>query len=153
MKAFLWFVSLLLLSLPCAAQTDDNVEQKQFSMGIQARGNNISGIAIMEPSDDGGTVGTIVNEFGVKVLDFTYAGGKTTIMNVIAPLNKWYIRKVLRKDVGLILQHLGHAAEGTEPLGSKRTVTHHADGGLTLSNQRYKIVYTLSPMKETNEPQ
>lgn len=159
MKASSWFVSLLLfLSLHCAAQSADSVslpqyDMRQYNMGIEARGNRISGIALMEPSDDGGTVGTIVNEFGVKVLDFTCRQGKTKIMNVIAPLNKWYIRKVLRKDLGVIISSVGSTPASGLPTtgtgGKNRTIVRNADGGLTLRNQRFNIVYTLSPIKES----
>lgn len=154
MKAFLWFVSLvLLLPLCCAAQTDDSVSQRQYNVGIQARGNNISGIALMEQAADGGIVGTIVNEFGVKVFDFMRTSGKTKLLNVIAPLNKWYIRRILKKDVGIILSSLYDTTSPAKIAKGKRIVEQETDGRLTLTNQRYKIVYTFSPMIETDEAQ
>lgn len=166
-RAFLWCVSLLaLLALPCAAQSagdsllaDGTVQEAdpptlhQYNMVIDARGHRISGIAMVEPFDDGGTVGTIVNEFGVKVLDFTCTAGRTRVLNVIGALNRWYIRRVLRRDIGIIVGHLGHTACEAERLKGRRTVTHTAGGGLTLANQRFHIAYTLTPIQRTDEPQ
>ena len=123
-------------------------------MNIGARGQDISGIAIMEFSSSGNVIGTIVNDFGIKIFDFISNEDNTKIMNAVAPLNKWYIKKVLRKDIGFILPSLKSGA-GIHPsinMGkAKRTLEISDDGTITLTNIRYKIIYTFSLITGNNE--
>lgn len=155
MRAFLLSISLLLTCLlPSFAQTEDGVASESYKVSINARGQEISGLAIMEPQADKSILGAIVNDFGVKVYDFVYSNGKTKISNVIAPLNKWYIRKVLRKDLSYILLSLSNDADPSvraRMSKAKRSTEKRADGTLTLTNHRYNIVYVLSPMNENDD--
>lgn len=100
MKAFLASVSFLLLffSVPSASQEAENSCIREYQLLMNVRGNNISALCIMEIAQEDNIIGTVVNEMGMKVFDFTLQRGKIKILNVIAPLNKWYIRKKLRKD-------------------------------------------------------
>lgn len=123
---------------------------------MQARGHEFTGFCIMEQAADGTLVGTLVNEMGVKAFDFTYADGKAKVLNVIAPLNKWYIRKVLQGDFAFILKHIN---EGKDADKKKRHLRRLPNGDIRMSNDRYKIYYTftaggdlqsLSPDHETD---
>ena len=73
---------------------------------MEVRGQEITSICLMNVEDDGSIVGTVVNEMGVKAFDFTYANGKAKVINVLGPLNKWYIRMVLQKDFSFILSNI-----------------------------------------------
>ena len=75
-------------------------------MLMQVRGQEITGICIMNVAPDNSIVGTVVNEFGVKAFDFTFSKGKAKVLNVVGPLNKWYIKKVLRGDFTFILSSM-----------------------------------------------
>ena len=100
MKNCLLFISLLfLLCQPCVAQeTGDSVVSREYNLLMQVKGQELTSICMMNVSPDGSIVGTVVSEMGMKAFDFTYDHGKAKVLNVVAFLNKWYIRRVLRKD-------------------------------------------------------
>ena len=85
---------------------------------------------------------------GIKVFDFTYANGKTKVMNVLGPLNKWYIRMVLRKDLSFILSNIDGGKDVTH---KKRSMTFTSDGDIVVRNDKYNISYTFSIMKDDHE--
>lgn len=143
MKRCLIFIELLLLLLPCCA-----AESKEYNLLMNARGQEITAICIMNVEDDSSIVGTVVTEMGIKVFDFTYANGKTKVMNVLGPLNKWYIRMVLRKDLSFILSNIDGGKDVTH---KKRSMTFTSDGDIVVRNDKYNISYTFSIMKDDHE--
>lgn len=121
---------------------------------IEARGQEMSGLAMMELQSSNTVVGTIVTDFGIKVFDFCCSDGKAQIMNVIAPLNKWYMRRVLRKDMSFILATVANdtgISDAAKISKAKRSMEMSSNGGLTLTNHRHNIVYVLSPKNENDE--
>lgn len=143
MKRCLIFIELLLLLLPCCA-----TESKEYNLLMNARGQEITAICVMNVEDDSSIVGTVVTEMGIKVFDFTYANGKTKVMNVLGPLNKWYIRMVLRKDLSFILSNIDGGKDVTH---KKRSMTFTSDGDIVVRNDKYNISYTFSIMKDDHE--
>ena len=115
---------------------------------MQARGQEITGICMVSQSPDGQTTGTIVNEFGVKAFDFIISKGKVKIINVIKPLDRWYIRKVLKKDFGFTFQHI---PEGKDISVGKRRITFRENGDIAIDNDRYNIHYVFTPITASNE--
>ena len=103
-------------------------------------------------------VGTIVNEFGVKVFDFSYANGKVKIFNVIHQLDKWFIKRILRKDFLFFLSNFrqdertnainGNANAERTILEKKRSMRQTADGKIIVCNNKYKIMYTFTPISD-----
>ena len=84
-------------------------EQQRYSVQIEMPRGYISGISVMQR--EGELVkGVVVNEFGVTAFAFTYnvVTGKVRLDNVIAMLDKWYIRRVLCKDMGQVMLCLQH---------------------------------------------
>ena len=141
---------MLLLMVPVWAQdadspVDTTVTTLQYNLLMDARGHEVTGLCIMNISADGSVVGTIINELGVKAFDFTRDHGRTRVLNVLGPLNKWYIRKVLRNDVTFILDHI---REGREAQWKKRRIVFQPDGDIRVCNDRFRINYTFTPMKE-----
>lgn len=111
---------------------------------MQVRGQEITGICVMNISPENEVVGTVINEFGVKAFDFTYADGKTKVLNVIAMLDKWYIRKVLKKDLTFILSNM---SEGKDTVKKKRRISFLPNGSIDMMNSRFNIHYIFTPMK------
>lgn len=61
---------------------------------------DITGIMVLKLEGD--TLrGTVLNEFGVRAFDVESLPGhkKLKVSNVIKPLNKWYIRRSLSRDI------------------------------------------------------
>lgn len=126
----------------------ENGFTKEFGVIIDARGKQITGICLMNMSEDGTIVGTIVNEFGIRAFDFTFNGKKAKILNVFSPINKWYIRKVLRKDMTFLLVNIQNC---DSVINGKRTMTVSPSGEIILENNRYNIRYTFKSLDENNE--
>ncbi len=137
MRRCLLFISLMILLCQEAAG-------QQYNLLMQVRGHDITSICVMDTQPDGSIMGTVVSEFGVKAFDFTYANGKSKVLNVISFLDKWYIRKVLRKDLAFILSNL---PEGQDNAKKSRKITFSPDGHIDVVNDKYKIHYTFTPMK------
>jgi hypothetical protein len=112
---------------------------------MQARGHEFTGLCITSQEADGAIVGTLVSEMGMKAFDFTFANGKATVFNVIAPLDKWYIRKVLRGDFAFILSNIG---KGKDADKKRRHLRIMPGGDIKVSNDRYKIDYTFTVSRD-----
>lgn len=136
----------------CSAQevqlfetVDTNVvDTWEYHIIINARGNEITGLCIMNVYTDNTIMGTIINEFGTKIFDFSYSSKKKVkIKNVIAPINKWYIRRVLKSDLAFILTNI---RQSNNVIEKKRRFTVLPNGDISVSNDKYKIYYNLNKM-------
>jgi hypothetical protein len=153
MRNGLMCVSLLLMFflVPCHAMDEgqagllpaDTLVTKEYNMLMQVRGQEITGICVMNIAPENNIVGTVVNEFGVKAFDFTFSQGKAKVLNVVGPLNKWYIRKVLRGDFAFILSNID---TNKDFIKKKRRISFLPNGDISASNDRFKIRYTFTPM-------
>lgn len=87
----------------------------------------ISGICLLQKEGDV-VKGCLFNEFGITALDFTYQPhqGKVKIHHLVAMMDKWYIRKVLRKDLAQLMRNL-------------------QTGQTDYHNQRRRIWYRFTP--------
>lgn len=136
---------LLLMSLGAKSQEQSTPPEstlRQYVVEMQFRGRQMTMICLINTDADGSLLGTMMSEMGVKVFDFTYAGGRAKILNVVGPLNRWYIRRVLRKDFTFLLssmsQHLHSAEKG------KRRFVRQPDGQINLDNLQFNIRYTFT---------
>lgn len=121
---------------------------QEYNLLMQVRGQEITGICVINTTPENEVVGTVVSEFGVKAFDFTYANGKAKVLNVIAMLDKWYIRKVLRKDLAFILENL---PQGQDTVKKKRSISFLPNGDIEMKNERFNIRYTFSPMNHETD--
>lgn len=132
MRSCLLFISLLLsvLTSRLYAQTTfpADGESIRFTAYIEMEKGYVSGICILHR--DGDTVhGSLFNELGITVLDFTYRleRKKVKLHTVMPMMNKWYIRKVLKKDL-------------------RQLMTGLQNGETTWKDERYHIEYQLTPL-------
>lgn len=75
-------------------------DRKEYQMTINMPKAYISGICVM--ANDGERVnGSIFNEFGLSMLSFSYLieKDKVKILSAMKMINKWYIKRILRKDL------------------------------------------------------
>jgi hypothetical protein len=87
-----------------------------------------------------------VNEFGIHALDFTVSADrrKVRLLHVVDFLNKWYIKRVLRKDLQFLFSRAGQYSDRRREL--------HTDGNTTVMyNKRYKITYTFTEIKDETD--
>lgn len=147
MKAYLRLISLLLLfyQLPCHADSiaTDSAAIRQYNLLLQVRGNDLSGICVMKMVSPTEMVGTVINEFGLTAFDFEYKEGKTKLSNLPPFLDKWYIRKILRKDLSFFFANF-LLQQNTKK--RSRELIFSPDGEIILTNDRIKIKYTFTPI-------
>ena len=161
MRISLALISLLYLSysipcfgnkkVECALSEKDSVISKEYSLITQIRGQEITGICLINISLGTGVVGTVINEMGVKAFDFSYSNGKVNIFNIVNPLNKWYIRKILKKDFWFILSNLDETGYFKDAVWKNRTLVQTSDNKIVVDDNRYKITYTFIPMRRITE--
>jgi len=128
------FISLLFLLLALSGSLKaqslfpgNDGERTRLSCQIEMSRGYISGICLLY--HDGDEVkGSIVNEFGISAADFTYypERQKIRLHSVIKMLDKWYLRRIFRRDLRQVM--LGLQA-----------------GKTTYENTRHHITYTFTP--------
>ena len=112
----------------------DSIGSKmKYNASIEMKKGYLSGICILIRDKDG-YKGSIFNEFGISVLDFTYqpVTGKVKLENVIQLLDKWYIKRLLKQDLSQVIKNL--------------------QKGISIyDNKKYKIHYQFTELEETME--
>ena len=111
MRKYLLLISILLLSLASlTVQAQDSLTVQQsplsdsigcktrYATTIELSKGYLSGITIMVREADV-YHGVLFNEFGITALEFTYQPQtkKVELIEVIAMLDKWYIRRMHEK--------------------------------------------------------
>lgn len=112
----------------------DSVGAKvSYAAMIEIPGGYVSGICLLV-NDDGIIKGCLVNEFGISALEFTYQVGQEEVelVSIAKLLDKWYIKRVLRKDLAQVLMNL-------------------KSGIFTYKDEKYKIDYKFSILKNEAE--
>jgi hypothetical protein len=128
------FISLLLcLSVRLQAQTtfpSAEGERAKYSAYIEMPKGYVSGICVLL-KEEGVVKGSLFNEFGFTALDFTYhpERDKIKLHSVMKMMDKWYIRKVLKKDLRQVMKAL-------------------MKGESEYTNQRQHIVYRFHGIEE-----
>ena len=84
----------------------------------------ISGICILL-NDEQIIKGSLINEFGITAIDFIYypKKEKVKLCSVFAAMDKWYIHRVLRKDLVQLLQCLKQGE--TQYINKRRNITYN----------------------------
>ncbi len=152
MKRFLLWISLWFTAMSAAAQTVwtdgapfvfDAERKACYALYLKSPKADVTGISVIR-REENRLLGSVVNEFGLKAFDFVYDARRQRVklLNVAAMLDKWYIRKVLKKDLRFLF-----SCRTKRRAGSSRTLsTGDADGCITLENRRFGITYRFTPM-------
>ena len=84
----------------------------------------ISGICILL-NDEQIIKGSLINEFGLTAIDFIYypKKEKVKLCSVFGAMDKWYIHRVLRKDLVQLLQCLKQGE--TQYINKRRNITYN----------------------------
>lgn len=105
-------------------------ESVKFSSLIQFPKAYVSGICMLKATVENIT-GSIFNEFGVSFITFVYNKEKEKIklVSLSKPLDKWYIRLVLKQDLVAVMKVLER-------------------GGCEYQNNLRGITYKFEPIEE-----
>ncbi len=126
---------LLTLSLTGQAQSllPGEGERVRYDIQIDFRKAYVSGLCTML-GDEGAVKASVVNEFGVSAIDFIYRPDrdKVKIVSLLAQLDKWYIRLLLRKNLKALMHQL-------------------QQGHTTYADHKHHVTYTLTPHTATLE--
>lgn len=156
MKRFLLFLNSLLLAFTSGIQASDNGQidsyhqLQRYSFQIETGKAYVSGILLANEAEES-IVGSMINEFGVSAIDFSYSKEKQKVklLSVVSFLNKWYIKKVLKNDINFCL----HILYGI-PFKQKHNyeIINHGDT-VSIINQKRKIRYSFTPLntQEAND--
>ena len=108
-------------------------ERARYSVQIDIKKAYISGICGML-FEDGKLKASVVNEFGLSAMDFEYnpQKDKVGIINIIKKLDHWYIKRVLKRDLRILLHNLEHGIYKHE-------------------NAKYEITYIFQPLQPITE--
>jgi len=79
----------------------------RYAFQIETPNGFVSGIMLVNENDENIT-GSMINEFGVSAIDFSYSRDKQKVklLSVVSFLNKWYIKQVLKNDIKFCLHVL-----------------------------------------------
>lgn len=127
---------MLLTAMQIEAQSllpDSQGERMRLSTNIEMSGGYISGVCAMI-MDSGQIKCSLFNEFGISILDFVYYTDKDKVKIVSATgiIDKWYIKRLLRKDLRSIMHSM-------------------KDGQATYRNEKRNIVYEFRPLGDETE--
>lgn len=153
MKRFLLFLNSLLFVCAiglCANDIDSidvNDQLQRYTFQIETDKAFVSGLLLANESEDV-INGSMINEFGVSAIDFTYSKRKQKVklLNVVSFLNKWYIRMVLKNDLKFCL----HILYGT-PFNKKHKYEIVRIGNtVSIINHKRNLKYTFTPLNTTD---
>ena len=121
----------LLLLLVLSASLMRVSANNRYTVQMDIRKAYISGVCIMHEEEEIITA-SIMNEFGVSALTYSYnkKTEKVKILNIFKKMDKWYIKRVLKKDLKVIMREMPLL----EPL--------------TYENHRYNIIYQFTPLND-----
>ena len=116
----------LLIPVMTNAQNSFPVQEgdtAQYSAFIKMPKAYISGMCVLL-KEDGLVKSSLFNEFGFTAIDFVYnpEKKKVKLIYVFEMMNKWYIKKMLKKDLANLMQTLQKGE--TQYINSKRHITY-----------------------------
>lgn len=121
---------LILLSCHLAAFSQENVvvypdsvnQRVRYEIAIEMPKAYLSGLMIMHKPEEGQVDASVINEFGISLMDFSYdeKKNKIKIHSITDKLNKWYIKRTLSNDFKNILKAMQGGSK--EYLNSKRKI-------------------------------
>lgn len=133
-RTCLMLISIVVLCLSSISLRAQHVfpnkvgEKCRYKAMIEMPKAYIGGVCIMY-NDSTHINASIFNEFGISALDFSYdlKTDKVKLHYVMKLLDRWYVKRVLKKDL--------------------RNLIHNLQAGLgEYRNNKYKLTYTLFPI-------
>ena len=101
----------------------DSIDQRiRYEIIIEMPKAYISGLMIMHKPSEGLVNASVINEFGISLMDFSYdeKKNKVKIHSITDKMNKWYIKRTLSNDFKNILKAIRGGSK--EYLNSTRKI-------------------------------
>ena len=151
MTRFLVYISILLsfvFQTKAKVLVDSLDRSEKYNFELSTEKGYLSGILIL--SQEGDVInGCMFHEFGVTAMGFTYdiSKDKLKLLHVIKFLDKWYIKRVISKDIKACIKTLWGM-----PLKPEKNIEVSVSPNETVVyNKKRKIRYIYSPMQESND--
>lgn len=127
MSIFLLIVPILTMAQSTYPVNDG--DKVHYNLQIEIRESCLSGICIMV-NNEGTIASSIINEFGISLIDFTYSEKKNKIKihSIIKPLNRWYIKRFIKRSLKKMINVI--KSGGTEYIDNKNRIRYF----ITLNN-------------------
>lgn len=83
-------------------------EKVRYAAVIETPKAYLSGICILYHDENDEIKGSFFNEFGISAIDFSFFENKDKVKlhHVVKMMDKWYIKKVLRRDIRELIHQL-----------------------------------------------
>ena len=135
----------------------DSVQKNTYRIVFSTEKMSISGIWIMKYMDNSWR-GTMVNEFGMKMFDFICTPCACELKNVVAMMDKWYIKKTIAEDLLFILEidHPKCKIKKNSALSNdtltisykKKTLQRFANDEMVMHNKKRNLRYSFKKIDE-----
>ena len=131
----------------------------RYRVTLKTPDNSITGICILKKSGEEWR-GTLINEMGVKAFNFIVTDEKCELLDVIAMMDKWYIKKTVAADLYYLFNVDNPKASFNKKLerfeqdgnlvvnNKKKQILVESDGSVLLMNNRHNLQYELRKMKD-----
>lgn len=123
-------------------------EVRRWNINLSTPKAAVSGFFLIRDENDS-IAGSIINEFGISLADFRFnpVSGKVKFINLTGFLNKWYLKKLLAKDLSLALKRLTTPSLSS-PKGYDVSVSSDT---VVIHNLKYDITYQFSPLSDETD--
>ena len=133
--------------------------KNSYRVTLKTSENSITGICILKKNGDEWR-GTLINEMGARAFDFIVTDEKCELLNVIAMMDKWYIKKTVAADLYYLFNVDNPRASFQKQLerfeqdgnlvvnNKKKQILVEPDGSVLLMNNRHNLQYELRKMIE-----
>ncbi|MDR0206941.1 MAG: hypothetical protein LBI45_06760 [Bacteroidales bacterium] len=141
----------------------DDTQRNDFRITISTPTANITGI-FMVKKIEGKWKGSIINEFGIKVLDFETTAKKCKLLNVLSFIDKWYIKNTFASDIQFIMEiDNPNFSFGSKAIKSftnniltinyknKKEFRRFSNEKIEFINLKYSLIYTFTKIDTNNK--
>lgn len=114
----------------------------RYAFEMEYKASAITGTFIAKTTDDA-LYGSVVNDFGISVLDFSYSFSKDKVrmINVVSFLNKWYVKRTIKAD----LKYCLHVVLNIPLKENGKYIVTNDGPTVTVFNMKRKIKYVFAP--------
>jgi len=133
----------------------DSVQKNTYRIIFSTGKLSISGIWIIKYMDNSWR-GAMLNEFQMKMFDFICTPCACELKNVVAMMDKWYIKKTIAEDLLFILEidHPKCSMNGNSIMQNdtltitykKKTLQRFASGEMVMHNKKRNLRYSFKKM-------